>query len=174
MLSYVNKTRKPCFRGLNYVWLLWSWHMCLGCGLLMSSKVVYQEHRDQMESWLCIIHNRESEADCSAYTQCTTWQVWIRYCVLSNRLLDLWKSKYAILNIFIRRCLLQGDHFNLPFYHLSQSQKCYGILTLVTSDKYRLSKVFHRELSIILSHVSVTSNDRWVVIVKWSVPYYYC
>ncbi len=30
----------------------------------------------------------------------------------------------------------------------------------VTSDKSRLSKVFHRELSIILSYVSVTSNDR--------------
>ncbi len=30
----------------------------------------------------------------------------------------------------------------------------------VTSDESRLSKVFHRELSIILSHVSVTSNDR--------------
>ncbi len=30
----------------------------------------------------------------------------------------------------------------------------------VKSDKSRLSKVFHRELSIILSHVSVTSNDR--------------
>ena len=40
----------------------------------------------------------------------------------------------------------------------------------VKSDKSRLSKVFHRELSIILSHVSVTNNDRWVVIVKWSVP----
>ncbi len=40
----------------------------------------------------------------------------------------------------------------------------------ITSDKSRLLKVFHRELSIILSHVSVTSNDRWVVIVKWSEP----
>ncbi len=40
----------------------------------------------------------------------------------------------------------------------------------VTSDKSRLSKVFRRELSIILSHVSVTSNDRWVFIVNWSVP----
>ena len=30
----------------------------------------------------------------------------------------------------------------------------------VTSDKSRLPKVFHRELSIILNHVSVTSNDR--------------
>ncbi len=40
----------------------------------------------------------------------------------------------------------------------------------VASDKSRLSKVFHRELSIILSHVSVTSNDWWVVIVKWSGP----
>ena len=30
----------------------------------------------------------------------------------------------------------------------------------ITSDECRLSNVFHRELSIILSHVSVTSNDR--------------
>ena len=30
----------------------------------------------------------------------------------------------------------------------------------VTSDKARLCQVFHRELSIILSYVSVTSNDR--------------
>ncbi len=49
------------------------------------------------------------------------------------------------------QCLLEGDHFSLHFYHLSQSQKCYGILML--------SKVFHGELSISLSHVSVTSND---------------
>ena len=40
----------------------------------------------------------------------------------------------------------------------------------IANDKSRLSRVFHRELSIILNHVSVTSNDRWVVIVKWSVP----
>ncbi len=67
--------------------------------------------------------------------------------------------------------MLEGDHFYLPFYHLSQSQKCYG--------------------RIILSHASVTSNDSWVFIVlrsavgkthdlrsrgglphivKWSVP----
>ncbi len=92
-------------------------------------------------------------------------------------------------------CLLEEDHFYLLFYHLSQSQKCNSILMFwyfhldikhilqirwsiffkwslldVTSDTSRLSKAFHRELSIILSHVSVTSNDRWVVIVKWSVP----
>ncbi len=30
----------------------------------------------------------------------------------------------------------------------------------ITSDASRLSKGFHREFSIILSHVSVTSNDR--------------
>ncbi len=30
----------------------------------------------------------------------------------------------------------------------------------VTSDKSRSSKVFHSKLSIILSHVGVTSNDR--------------
>ncbi len=29
-----------------------------------------------------------------------------------------------------RRCLLEGDHFYLPVYHLSQSRKCYCILTL--------------------------------------------
>ncbi len=34
----------------------------------------------------------------------------------------------------------------------------------VTSDKPKLSKVFHRELSIILSHVGVTSN-----IGEWSL-----
>ena len=102
--------------------------------------------------------------------------------------------EYATNGGKLRLCLLEGDHFYLPFYHLSQ--KCSGILMLwyfhvdvkhiiianqmvnifrklslldITSDKSRLLKVFHRELSIILSHVSVTSNDRWVVIVKWSV-----
>ncbi len=39
-------------------------------------------------------------------------------------------------------------------------------LLQVTSDKSRLSKVLHRELSNILSHVSVTSNDMGVFIVK--------
>ncbi len=40
----------------------------------------------------------------------------------------------------------------------------------VKSDKSRLSKKIHRQLSIILSNVSVPSKDRWVVFVKWSVP----
>ena len=85
-------------------------------------------------------------------------------------------------------CLLEGDPFYLPFYHLSQSQKVLRYFNVmlfscryeahniianqmvnvfhkwslldITSDKSRLSKVFYRELSIILSHVSVTNIDR--------------
>ena len=64
-------------------------------------------------------------------------------------------------NIMIFSCLYQAHIANqmVNIFHKSS-------LLDVKSDKSRLSKKIHRQLSIILSNVSVPSKDRWVVFVK--------
>ncbi len=61
--------------------------------------------------------------------------------------------RYFNIMIFSCRCQAHIANQMVSIFHKSS-------LLDITSDEYRLSKVFHRELSIILSHVSVTSNDR--------------
>ncbi len=70
-------------------------------------------------------------ANSSQFWKITTWicrHIYICTLHVFNTLIVTWNPISSRVHWW---CLLEGDHFYPPFYHLSQSQKCYGILMLI-------------------------------------------